>query len=99
MCSLSITRLSFLLSLSSVPLQLTLHRIDYSPSTKKLIISCVSAEHNFMAGIGREIMTLVNSDNNDFTGNNPDYEIIENSDSGTISDTPPQEHLLTTTPG
>lgn len=71
--------------LSGWPLELILQRIDYSPTTKKLIVSCASREHNYMSNIGREIIDLVRSDSNAFTGNDPDYQIIEHGDDGTIS--------------
>ncbi|KAL0633476.1 hypothetical protein Q9L58_007646 [Maublancomyces gigas] len=56
-------------------------KIDHSPTTKRLIVSCASHEHNYMAYIGPEIMRLITSDDNSFTGNDPVFEIVENTDS------------------
>lgn len=75
---------------------MTLDRIEYNATTKKLIISCASAEHNFMAGIGREIMSIVSANSNSFTANDPSYEIIENGDSGNhLPSTPTPSRTLT----
>lgn len=62
----------------------TRDRIDYSHTTKKLIITCASREHRFMANIEQEMMRIVTSDDDAFTGNDPDYQIVGVGDSRTF---------------
>lgn len=65
-----------------------LRRIDYGPTTRKLIITCASRKHHFMANIGLEIMGLVSSNDNAFMNNDPESEIIESGDCGTTCSDP-----------